>query len=98
VLNKAGVKMELLDTVEARKLAYYGYTMRKQQQWEFPSPPFPGPCCKPAMFKYRDKQQLLTTYMYSKIAAASILEYMFITVMCCEEIANYFGVCVGINA
>ena len=31
VLNKAGVKKELLDTVKARKLAYYGHTMRKQQ-------------------------------------------------------------------
>ena len=30
VLNKAGVKKELLDTVRARKLAYYGHTMRKQ--------------------------------------------------------------------
>jgi len=29
-LNKAGVKRELLDTVKARKLAYYGHTMRKQ--------------------------------------------------------------------
>jgi len=31
VLNKAGVKMELLDTVKTRKLAYYGHTMRKQR-------------------------------------------------------------------
>jgi len=30
VLNKAGVKRELLDTVKARKLAYYGHTTRKQ--------------------------------------------------------------------
>ena len=30
VLNVAGVKRELLDTVKARKLAYYGHTMRKQ--------------------------------------------------------------------
>ena len=30
VLNKAGVKRELLDTVKARKLTYYGHTMRKQ--------------------------------------------------------------------
>ena len=30
VLNKGGVKRELSDTVEARKLAYYGHTMRKQ--------------------------------------------------------------------
>ena len=30
VLNKAGVKRELLDTVKARKRAYYGHTMRKQ--------------------------------------------------------------------
>ena len=30
VLNKAGVKRELLDTVRARKLAYYGHTMRRQ--------------------------------------------------------------------
>ena len=30
VFNKAGVKRELLDTVKARKLAYYGHTMRKQ--------------------------------------------------------------------
>jgi len=28
VLNKAVVKTELLDTVKARKLAYYGHTMR----------------------------------------------------------------------
>ena len=28
--TKAGVKRELLDTVKARKLAYYGHTMRKQ--------------------------------------------------------------------
>jgi len=30
VLNKAGVNRELLDTVKARTLAYYGHTMRKQ--------------------------------------------------------------------
>jgi len=30
VLNKTGVKIELLDTVKARKLAYYDHTMRKQ--------------------------------------------------------------------
>ena len=30
VLNKAGVKRELLDTVIARKLAYYGHAIRKQ--------------------------------------------------------------------
>jgi len=29
VLKKAGVKRELSDTVNARKLAYYGHTMRK---------------------------------------------------------------------
>ena len=34
VLNKAGVKRELLDTVKARKLAYYGHTMRKQGRKE----------------------------------------------------------------
>jgi len=31
VLDKAGVKRELLDTMKARKLAYYGHTMRKKQ-------------------------------------------------------------------
>ena len=32
VLNKAaGVERELLDTVKARKLAYYGHSMRKQR-------------------------------------------------------------------
>jgi len=30
VFNKAGVKRELLDTVKATKLAYYGHTMIKQ--------------------------------------------------------------------
>ena len=30
VLNKAGVKRELLDCVKARKLAYNGHNMRKQ--------------------------------------------------------------------
>jgi len=30
IFNKAGVKRKLLDTVKARKLAYYGHTMRKQ--------------------------------------------------------------------
>ena len=39
VLNKAGIKRELLDTVKARKLAHYCHTMRKQghcqknEQW-----------------------------------------------------------------
>jgi len=28
--NKAGIKRELLDTIKARKLAYYGHTMGKQ--------------------------------------------------------------------
>ena len=28
--SEAGVKRELLDTVKARKLAYYGHTVRKQ--------------------------------------------------------------------
>jgi len=31
VLNKAGVKRKLLDIIKARKLAYYGHTMRKQR-------------------------------------------------------------------
>jgi len=31
VINKAGVKSELLDTVKARKLAYNGHTMRKRE-------------------------------------------------------------------
>jgi len=30
VLNKAGVKTELLDTVKARTLAYYGHTKRER--------------------------------------------------------------------
>ena len=30
VVSKAGVKGELLDTVKARKIAYYGHTMKKQ--------------------------------------------------------------------
>jgi len=30
VLNKAGVKMELLDTVKTRKMAYGSHTMRKR--------------------------------------------------------------------
>ena len=36
VLNKAGVKMELLDTVKERKLAYYGHTMRHEETRELP--------------------------------------------------------------
>ena len=31
VLNKVGVNRELLDALKARKLAYYGHTMRKQE-------------------------------------------------------------------
>jgi len=31
VLNKAGVKRGLLDTVKAKKLAYYGHSMKKQR-------------------------------------------------------------------
>ena len=43
VLNKAGVKRELLDTVKARKVAYYGYTMRKQEK-EIMQGTMPGAC------------------------------------------------------
>jgi len=32
VLNEDEVKRELLDTVKAKKLAYYGHTMRKQKE------------------------------------------------------------------
>ena len=31
VLNKAGVQRELLDTVKASKLAYYGHTIKKKE-------------------------------------------------------------------
>ena len=31
VLNKAGVKRQLLNTVKARKLAYYGHSIRKPE-------------------------------------------------------------------
>ena len=48
------------------------------QLFQDPRSILPGPSSKPAMFKYRDKQQLLTTQAYSMIAA-SILECMFIT-------------------
>ena len=45
VLNKAGVKWKLLDTVKARKLAYYGHNMRKQGsclEKEIMQGPMPG--------------------------------------------------------
>ena len=42
VLNKAGVKRELLDTVKARKLAYYGHTMRKRLEKEIMQGTMPG--------------------------------------------------------
>ena len=47
VLNKAGVNRELLDTVKARKLAYYGHTMRKQEsclEKEIMQRTMPGAC------------------------------------------------------
>ena len=47
VLNKAEVKRELLDTVKARKLAYYGHTMRKQGsclEKEIMQETMPGAC------------------------------------------------------
>ena len=45
VLNKDGVKRKLLDIVKARKLAYYGHTMRKQGsclEKEIMQGPMPG--------------------------------------------------------
>jgi len=45
VLDKAAVKRELLDTVEARKLAYYGHTMRKQ-----------GNCLEKEIMQAREKE------------------------------------------
>jgi len=48
VLNKAGVKRELLDTVKAMKLAYYGHTMSKQGlEKEIMQGTMPGICCLP---------------------------------------------------
>jgi len=47
VLNKARVKRELLDIVKARKLAYYGHTMRKQGsclEKEIMQETMPGAC------------------------------------------------------
>jgi len=34
VLNKAGVRKELLKTVKAKKLAYYGHTMHEETREE----------------------------------------------------------------
>jgi len=42
VLNEVGVKKELLDTVKARKLAYYGHTMRKLREKEVMQGTMPG--------------------------------------------------------
>jgi len=47
VLNKAGVKRELLDTLKARTLAYYGHNMRKQEsclEKEITQATMPGAC------------------------------------------------------
>ena len=47
VLNKAGVKRELLDSVKARMLAYYGHTMSKQGSFlekEIMQGTMPGAC------------------------------------------------------
>jgi len=47
VLNKAGVNRELLDTVRARKLAYYDHTMKKQRscpEKEIMQGTMPGAC------------------------------------------------------
>jgi len=54
VLNKAGVKRELLDTVKVSKLAYYGHSMRKQGnclEKEIMQRTMPGVCTwgKPCM-------------------------------------------------
>ena len=41
-----------------------GFPLSWLQKFEdFPGHSFPGPCRKPAMFKYRDKQEPLTTYI-----------------------------------
>ena len=42
ILNTAGMEMELLDTVKARKLAYYGHTMSKQLEKEIMQGTVPG--------------------------------------------------------
>jgi len=34
VLNKTGVKREVLNTVKARKLAYYSHTVKKEDTGE----------------------------------------------------------------
>jgi len=47
VLNKAGVKRELLDSVKARMLAYYDHTMSKQGSFlekEIMQGTMPGAC------------------------------------------------------
>jgi len=41
---KAGVKRELLDTVKARKLTYYGHTMWKQGEKEIMLGTMPDAC------------------------------------------------------
>jgi len=58
VLNKAGVKRELLDTVKARKLAYYGHTMTKQGylEEEIMQGTMPGACMR---------GRLCTAWMYN---------------------------------
>jgi len=62
VLNKAGVKRELLHTIKARKLAYYGHTIRKQGsclEKEIMQGTMPGACRRgrPHRTRYRSQTE-----------------------------------------
>ena len=62
VLNKAGVKRELLDTVKTKKLAYCSHTMRKQGsclEKEIMQGTMPGACRRgrPHRTRYRSQTE-----------------------------------------
>jgi len=57
---------------------------KNSRTFQDPGSIFPRPCRKPAMLKFLTA---VSNHIYNMIAA-SILEYMFITVTCCEKIAK----------
>ena len=57
---------------------------KNSRTFQDPGSIFPRPCLKPAMLKFLTA---VSNHIYNMIAAF-ILEYMFITVTCCEKIAK----------
>ena len=97
VMGKSLVSCFFWDTVyillkSALSATQGSHSLGYKKSRTFPGPQrhFPGPGSKPPMFKYRDKQQLLTIYIHHKAEKKNQFSFVNIFFNTWQKLVNFF--------